>query len=167
MSAERTNLSRLKAIVGGSIGNLVEWYDWYTYSAATLYFAPLFFPKGDQTAQLLQAAAIFAAGFAARPIGAWLMGLYADRADRGNQARGPRVEGNGVFDVEIALALTFESLNLGAAEKVGIPATEELGQHTAFNHLFESKQLFLYKKLPKLCLLLIGESRILIGKSCI
>jgi MHS family alpha-ketoglutarate permease-like MFS transporter len=82
MSAERTSLSRLKAIVGGSIGNLVEWYDWYTYSAATLYFAPLFFPKGDQTAQLLQAAAIFAAGFAARPIGAWLMGLYADRAGR-------------------------------------------------------------------------------------
>jgi MHS family alpha-ketoglutarate permease-like MFS transporter len=82
MTTERTSLSRLKAIVGGSIGNLVEWYDWYTYSAAALYFAPVFFPKGDQTAQLLQTAAVFAAGFGARPIGAWLMGLLADRAGR-------------------------------------------------------------------------------------
>jgi MHS family alpha-ketoglutarate permease-like MFS transporter len=78
----QTNLTRLRAVLGGSIGNLVEWYDWYTYSAATLYFAPIFFPKGDQTAQLLQAAAVFAVGFAARPIGAWLMGLYADRRGR-------------------------------------------------------------------------------------
>jgi MFS transporter, MHS family, alpha-ketoglutarate permease len=76
------NLWRLKAILGGSAGNLVEWFDWYTYSAAALYFAPIFFPKGDQTAQLLQAAAVFAVGFFARPVGAWIMGLYADRAGR-------------------------------------------------------------------------------------
>ncbi len=74
--------SRLRAILGGSAGNLVEWYDWYTYSAAALYFAPVFFPKGDQTAQLLQTAAVFAVGFFARPVGAWIMGRYADRAGR-------------------------------------------------------------------------------------
>jgi MHS family alpha-ketoglutarate permease-like MFS transporter len=68
--------------LGGSAGNLVEWYDWYTYSAGALYFAPVFFPRGDQTAQLLQTAAVFAVGFFARPIGAWLMGRYADRAGR-------------------------------------------------------------------------------------
>jgi len=78
----RTAGSRLRAIVAGSSGNLVEWFDWYTYSATALYFAPVFFPKGDQTAQLLQAAAVFAVGFLARPIGAWLMGIYADRAGR-------------------------------------------------------------------------------------
>ena len=75
-------LIRLKAILGGSAGNLVEWYDWFTYSSFALYFAKHFFPKGDQTAQLLQAAAVFAVGFLARPVGAWLMGLYADRAGR-------------------------------------------------------------------------------------
>ena len=37
---------RLRNIVGGSAGNLVEWYDWYAYSAFTLYFAPVFFPAG-------------------------------------------------------------------------------------------------------------------------
>jgi MHS family alpha-ketoglutarate permease-like MFS transporter len=73
---------RLRSILGGSAGNLVEWYDWYAYSAFTLYFAPHFFPKGDQTAQLLNAAAVFAVGFLMRPIGGWLMGVYGDRHGR-------------------------------------------------------------------------------------
>ena len=74
--------TRLKAIIGGSTGNLVEWFDWYVYSAFTLYFAPHFFPSEDRTAQLLSAAAIFAVGFLMRPIGAWIMGIYADRHGR-------------------------------------------------------------------------------------
>ncbi|WP_028970239.1 MFS transporter [Sphingomonas sp. URHD0057] len=75
-------IGRIKSIVGGSAGNLVEWYDWYAYSALTIYFAPVFFPKEDKTAQLLSAAAIFAVGFLMRPIGAWLMGIYSDRHGR-------------------------------------------------------------------------------------
>ncbi|MGZ3375983.1 MAG: MFS transporter [Phenylobacterium sp.] len=78
----RSAFSRIKAILGGSAGNLVEWYDWFAYSSTSLYFAAHFFPKGDATAQQLQTAAIFAAGFVMRPIGAWLMGIYADRAGR-------------------------------------------------------------------------------------
>jgi MHS family alpha-ketoglutarate permease-like MFS transporter len=77
-----TQGQRLKAIIGGSTGNLVEWYDWYAYAAFTLYFAPHFFPSEDRTAQLLSAAGIFAVGFLMRPIGAWLMGVYADRHGR-------------------------------------------------------------------------------------
>ncbi|HVF94648.1 MAG TPA: MFS transporter [Sphingomonas sp.] len=73
---------RLRSILGGSAGNLVEWYDWYVYSAFTLYFAPVIFPKASPTAQLLNAAAIFAVGFLMRPIGAWVMGVYADRHGR-------------------------------------------------------------------------------------
>lgn len=82
MLESRVRPARLTAILGGSAGNLVEWYDWYTYSAAALYFAPVFFPKGDRTAQLLESAAVFAVGFFARPVGAWLMGGYADRSGR-------------------------------------------------------------------------------------
>lgn len=74
--------ARLTAIIGGSAGNLVEWYDWYAYSVLSIYFAPVFFPKGDTTAQLLNTAAIFAVGFLMRPIGAWFMGIYADRHGR-------------------------------------------------------------------------------------
>ncbi|SDQ09863.1 MFS transporter [Brevundimonas sp. 374] len=73
---------RLRNIVGGSAGNLVEWFDWYAYAAFTLYFAPVFFPSEDPTAQLLSAAAVFAVGFLMRPIGAWIMGVYADRKGR-------------------------------------------------------------------------------------
>jgi MFS transporter, MHS family, alpha-ketoglutarate permease len=75
-------MRRFRSIVGGSAGNLVEWYDWNAYAIFALYFAHVFFPPGDRTAQLLQAAAVFALGFIARPIGAWVMGLYADRAGR-------------------------------------------------------------------------------------
>ena len=77
-----TRRGQFRSIFGGSLGNLVEWYDWYVYSAFTLYFAPVFFPLQDPTAQLLNAAAIFAVGFLMRPLGAWLMGIYADRHGR-------------------------------------------------------------------------------------
>ena len=77
-----TPARRLRNIIGGSAGNLVEWFDWYAYAAFTLYFAPVFFPKGDATAQLLSTAAIFAVGFFMRPVGAWVMGVYSDRKGR-------------------------------------------------------------------------------------
>jgi MHS family alpha-ketoglutarate permease-like MFS transporter len=80
--AEPAHRHRLRNIVGGSAGNLVEWYDWYVYAAFGLYFAPVFFPEGDRTSQLLNTAAIFAVGFVMRPIGAWIMGIYSDRHGR-------------------------------------------------------------------------------------
>lgn len=79
---EKISAQRLKAIIGGSIGNLVEWYDWYAYSAFSLYFSGAFFPEQDATAQLLNTAGIFAVGFLMRPIGGWLFGGIADRVGR-------------------------------------------------------------------------------------
>ncbi|PER31350.1 alpha-ketoglutarate transporter [Bacillus cereus] len=69
-------------IFKGSVGNLIEWYDWYVYSAFAVYFSAEFFPKGDPTSQLLNTAAIFAVGFLMRPIGSLLIGRYADRHGR-------------------------------------------------------------------------------------
>ena len=77
-----TTRERLVSILGGSVGNLVEWYDWYVYSAFSLYFAESFFPKQDLKTQLLNTAGIFAIGFLMRPLGGWLMGWYADRKGR-------------------------------------------------------------------------------------
>lgn len=77
-----TTIWRLKAIFTGSIGNLVEWYDWYAYATFALYFAPVFFPAGNPTVQLLNTAAIFAVGFLMRPIGGWLFGSIADKQGR-------------------------------------------------------------------------------------
>ncbi|PZP43862.1 MAG: alpha-ketoglutarate permease [Azospirillum brasilense] len=73
---------RVMAIVGASSGNLVEWYDFYTYAFTALYFAHAFFPNDNRTVALLQAAAIFAIGFLMRPIGGWLFGRLGDRKGR-------------------------------------------------------------------------------------
>jgi MFS transporter, MHS family, alpha-ketoglutarate permease len=79
---EKISTGRLRAIIGGSIGNLVEWYDWYAYSAFALYFSAVFFPVQDKTAQLLNTAGIFAVGFLMRPLGGWLFGRIADKTGR-------------------------------------------------------------------------------------
>ncbi|WBV54587.1 MFS transporter [Chryseobacterium gambrini] len=81
-SSQITTTQRIKAIVGGSIGNLVEWYDWYAYAAFAIYFSNAFFPDSDMTAQLLNTAGIFAVGFLMRPVGGWLFGSIADRVGR-------------------------------------------------------------------------------------
>jgi MHS family alpha-ketoglutarate permease-like MFS transporter len=75
---------RLKAIFIGSIGNLVEWYDFYAYTAFALYFADSFFPGNDPVLQQLNAAVLFAIGFVMRPIGGWLFGHLADHHGRRN-----------------------------------------------------------------------------------
>jgi MHS family alpha-ketoglutarate permease-like MFS transporter len=80
--AEISRGARIRAIVGASSGNLVEWFDFYVYSFCAIYFAPAFFPGGNQTTQLLQTAAVFATGFLMRPIGGWLFGRIADRHGR-------------------------------------------------------------------------------------
>jgi MHS family alpha-ketoglutarate permease-like MFS transporter len=73
---------RIKAIFIGSVGNLVEWYDFYAYAAFALYFAGAFFPNSDPVVQQLNAALLFAAGFLVRPLGGWLFGYLADQHGR-------------------------------------------------------------------------------------
>src|SRR5216117_1221196 len=75
---------RLKAIFIGSVGNLVEWYDFYVYTAFALYFAASFFPGNNPVIQQLNAAILFAIGFIVRPIGVWLFGHLADHHGRRN-----------------------------------------------------------------------------------
>jgi MHS family alpha-ketoglutarate permease-like MFS transporter len=75
---------RLKAIFIGSVGNLIEWYDFYAYAAFALYFAQAFFPNSDPVVQQLNAALLFAGGFVVRPLGGWIFGHVADRYGRRN-----------------------------------------------------------------------------------
>src|SRR5215471_2498621 len=86
VAAEHSQLAdvrrRLKAIIVGSAGNLVEWYDFYVYAAFALYFANSFFPGSDPVVQQLNAAVVFAVGFIVRPIGGWLFGHVADHHGR-------------------------------------------------------------------------------------
>lgn len=101
---------RVKSIIGGSLGNLVEWYDWYIYSAFSLYFAGYFFPSDNPTAQLLNTAGIFAIGFLMRPVGGWLMGTYADRHGR-----------------KKALTLSIMLMSLGSLIIAFVPGYQQIG----------------------------------------
>jgi MFS transporter, MHS family, alpha-ketoglutarate permease len=79
---------RSRAVLIGSAGNLIEWYDIYAYSAFSLYFAGAFSPQTDPVAQQLAAASIFAAAFFVRPLGGALFGYFADRRGRRNSLTG-------------------------------------------------------------------------------
>ena len=75
--------TRLRAIFGGSIGNLIEWYDFYVYNSFALYFAKQFSPpSASTTTQFLNVFAIYAVGFFIRPVGGFILGSFADRHGR-------------------------------------------------------------------------------------
>ena len=74
---------RIKNIFGGSVGNLIEWYDFYVYNSFALYFAKQFSPSSSSaTSQFLTVFTIYAVGFFVRPIGGLLLGNYADKRGR-------------------------------------------------------------------------------------
>src|SRR6202795_1006343 len=79
--AHRGNL--LRAVIASTIGTSIEWYDFFLYSTVTgLVFAKEFFPNSDPFVGMLQAFLIYAVGFAARPVGAFIFGHYGDRIGR-------------------------------------------------------------------------------------
>jgi MHS family proline/betaine transporter-like MFS transporter len=72
----------LRATVGASIGNLVEWFDFAVYGYLATYIATNFFPSGNPTAGLLSTFAVFAAAFFVRPLGGLFFGPLGDRIGR-------------------------------------------------------------------------------------
>ena len=144
---------RIKAIFIGSIGNLVEWYDFYAYTAFALYFAPAFFPNSDPVVQQLNAAVLFAATFLMRPLGGWLFGFIADRYGRRLSltlsvicmcfgsliiAVTPTYATIGIAAPAIlALARIIEGLSLGGEYGASATYLSEVADPTASRLLFE------------------------------
>ncbi|MFI6349022.1 MFS transporter [Streptomyces sp. NPDC050560] len=73
-----------RQLLAASVGNAVEWYDWYAYTYLATYIADEVFPKSadDSLVPLLSTFAVFAVGFFMRPVGGLLMGAVADRRGR-------------------------------------------------------------------------------------
>src|SRR5881296_412530 len=72
-----------RAVVAGTVGTAIEWYDFFLYSTVTgLVFARLYFPRADPLVGTLEAFGIYAVGFLARPVGAAIFGHYGDRLGR-------------------------------------------------------------------------------------
>ena len=110
---------RVKAIFIGSIGNLVEWYDFYAYAAFALYFASSFFPSRDPVVQQLNAAVLFAVGFVMRPVGGWLFGHLRDHSGR-RQALMWSVLLMCFGSLMIAVTPTYASIGLAAPALLGL-----------------------------------------------
>jgi MFS family permease len=77
-------VSLRRVIFAASLGTLFEWYDFYLYGSLAVFFGGLFFPKGNDTAQLLASLATFGAGFGVRPLGALVFGHVGDLVGRKN-----------------------------------------------------------------------------------
>jgi len=72
-----------RAVIASTIGTTIEWYDFFIYGTVTgLVFAKLYFPQSAPLVGTLQAFAIYAVGFVARPVGAAIFGHYGDRIGR-------------------------------------------------------------------------------------
>src|SRR5580704_629500 len=71
-----------RAILGATIGNMLEFYDFITYSFFAIQIGHTFFPAQGQFASLMLSLATFGAGFVTRPIGALVIGAYSDRVGR-------------------------------------------------------------------------------------
>lgn len=106
-------LKRGRAVFIGSVGNLVEWYDFYAYAAFALYFAHQFFPGDDVVVQQLNAALLFAFGFLVRPLGSIIFGHIADRRGR-RTALTLSVALMCFGSLLIAITPTYESIGIAA-----------------------------------------------------
>lgn len=80
--AARTSPHAWRVIVSASIGNALEWFDLVVYGFFAVTIAKLFFPTGNDTVSLLLTLGTFGVSFFMRPLGAIVIGAYADRAGR-------------------------------------------------------------------------------------
>src|ERR1700742_152602 len=101
-----------RAVIASTIGTAIEWYDFFLYSTVTgLVFAKLFFPHSDPWVGTLEAFAIYAVGFAARPVGAAIFGHYGDRIGRKSTLIATLLL-MGLATAAVALVPTYQSIGI-------------------------------------------------------
>ena len=117
-----------RAVVAGTVGTTIEWYDFLLYSVVTgLVFGKLFFPKSDPLVGVLEAFAIYTVGFIARPIGAAIFGHYGDRIGR-KAALIATLLITGIATFAVGLVPTYESIGIwGAVVLTGIRFIQGIG----------------------------------------
>jgi metabolite-proton symporter len=104
-----------RAVIASTIGTAIEWYDFFLYSTVTgLVFAKLFFPHSDPWVGTLEAFAIYAVGFVARPVGAAIFGHYGDRIGRKSTLIATLLL-MGLATFAVALVPTYEKIGIWGA----------------------------------------------------
>ena len=104
-----------RAVIASTIGTAIEWYDFFLYSTMTgLVFAKLFFPRSEPLVGTLEAFAVYAVGFAARPVGAAVFGHYGDRIGRKSTLIATLML-MGIATFLVSLVPTYESIGIWGA----------------------------------------------------
>lgn len=109
-ASEVASAKRRRVVVAATIGNVLEWYDFLVYGLLAMTIAKLFFPAGSELTSLLLSLATFGAGWVMRPVGAVVLGIYADRVGR-----------------KAALSLTILIMALGTGLIAVAPTYETIG----------------------------------------
>ena len=104
-----------RAILASTVGTAIEWYDFFLYSTVTgLVFARMFFPQSEPLVGTLEAFAVYAVGFLARPIGAAIFGHYGDRIGRKSTLIATLLL-MGIATFLVALVPTYDSIGIWGA----------------------------------------------------
>jgi MFS transporter, MHS family, alpha-ketoglutarate permease len=103
----------VRSVVAGTIGNAFEWFDWSVYTTFAVFFGHKFFPSGNTTSALLSTFAVFAVGFAMRPLGGWAIGTLSDRLGRRTALTLSIVMMAG-SSLAIAMLPTYETIGIAA-----------------------------------------------------
>ena len=130
--------TRRKAIIAATIGNGLEWFDFTVYSFFAVIIAKLFFPTGNDFTSFMLTVATFGVGFFMRPVGAVVLGVYADRVGR-KAALTLTIMLMAIGTAIIGLAPTYSQIGIGAPILIviarliqGFSAGGEVGGATAF-----------------------------------
>src|SRR3979411_31983 len=103
-----------RVIIAASVGNVIEWYDFYIFGSLAAVLSVKFFEQSHPVAALLSTIALFTAGFLIRPLGAFLFGWMGDRVGR-KYTFLVTLSGMGLGTGCIGLLPTFEQVGLTAA----------------------------------------------------
>src|SRR5260221_12804665 len=103
-----------RVIIAASVGNVIEWYDFYIFGSLAAVLAVKFFEQSHPVAALLSTIALFTAGFLIRPLGAFLFGWMGDRIGR-KYTFLVTLTGMGICTGGIGLIPTYEKIGLSAA----------------------------------------------------
>src|SRR5262249_27087808 len=103
-----------RVIIAASVGNVIEWYDFYIFGSLAAVLSVKFFEKSHPVAALLSTIALFTAGFLIRPLGAFLFGWLGDRVGR-KYTFLITLSGMGIGTGCIGLIPTFDQIGVTAA----------------------------------------------------
>src|SRR6478672_2224449 len=104
-----------RVIVAASVGNVIEWCDFYIFGSLAPVLSVKFFEQSHPVAALLSTIALFTAGFLIRPLGAFLFGWMGDRIGR-----------------KYTFLVTLPGMGIGTGCSGWFPTYEQSGLSAAF-----------------------------------